>query len=49
MSKKKSAVEKAIDQLESEIAVLRAAIDRLKQQQKNTPARKPRVVASISA
>ncbi len=49
MSKKKSLVDKAIEQLESEIAVLRAAIDRLRQQQKAAPVRKPREVVAKGA
>ena len=43
---KKTQVERAIENLEGEIAVLQAAIAKLRQQQTKTPTRKPRIVAT---
>jgi hypothetical protein len=49
VAKKKSQVEKAIESLEGEIAVLRLAIDKLKQQQSRTPVKRPRAVEAKAA
>ena len=38
---KRSALDKAIEQLEGEIAVLQAAVARLRQQQEKAPVRRP--------
>lgn len=43
MAKKKSAIEKAIESLESEKAVIDMAIARLRQQQKDAPKRKAKL------
>lgn len=44
---KQSQIDKAIAQLEGEIAVLQMAVTKLKQQQGAKKAPKPRVVASV--
>ena len=41
---RRTAIDRAIEQLEAERAVLDAAIAKLKQQQAKAPARRPRVV-----
>jgi len=41
---KKTQIDKAIEQLEGEVAVLQAAIAKLRQQQAKAPSRRPRVV-----
>jgi len=46
MAKKKSAIDKAIEQLREEIAFRQKAIDLLVQQQAAAPKRKPRAVVA---
>lgn len=42
MSKKKTQIDRAIDQCELEISVLRATIAKLREQQTKAPVRRPR-------
>ena len=46
---RRTAIDRAIEQLEQERAVLDAAIAKLKQQQRQAPARRPRVVKKAEA
>ena len=44
---KKTQIDKAVDKLEGEIAVLQLAVAKLREQQTKAPARKPRALKGI--
>lgn len=47
--KKRTQIDKAIESLEAEVAVLNAAIKKLRDQQAKAPVRKPRAVDKVPA
>ncbi len=49
MSKKKTAIDRAIEQLEADIATTQLAIKKLREQQAKVPVRKPRAVEKVGA
>ena len=46
-SPKKTQIDKAVDKLEGEIAVLQLAVAKLREQQTKAPARKPRALKAV--